>query len=239
MRYPLFILNIMGLQYIYCNKIFSTKYTQTMDYTDSLNRYIEDHTSDEDPVLKELYRQTHLKTVRPHIIAGHQQGKLLEFISKMARPKRILEIGTFTGYSAICLAKGLIQDGELITIERNDELKDFAETYFAKAGLDSHIQLITGEALSVISGLSGYFDIVFIDAEKSEYTEYYKAVIEKVPSGGIILADNVLWYGNVVKQSADRDTEGINVFNTYVKEDQRVENIILSDRDGLMVARKL
>ena len=182
-----------------------------------LEQYIENITP-EDPVLEDLYRQTHIRFVNPNMVSGHIQGKFLEFISIMISPENILEIGTFTGYSAICLAKGLKPGGKLITIEINDELT-FAHSYFCRAGAESKITQLTGNALDIIPGLDLMFDLVFIDGDKREYIEYYKLVIDKVKPGGFILADNVLWGGKVLeKDTTDPQAMGIIDFNEYDQE---------------------
>lgn len=203
-------------------------------------KYILDHSTPEDPVLEELFRQTYLRFVNPNMISGHLQGKLLEFISKMISPSYVLEIGTFTGYSAICLARGLKPDGLLITIEANDELKEFAESYFHKAGVASKIKIITGRVQDVIADINEEFDLVFIDGDKREYTEYYSIVFDKVRPGGIIIADNVLWGGKVLdKNTRDPQANGIIEFNEMIRRQKNIENLILPLRDGLMIIRKL
>lgn len=207
----------------------------------NLDNYLEAHTSEEDIVLRDLYRETHLKTIYPRMVSGHMQGKLLEFISKMIKPEFILEIGTFTGYSAICLARGLKPEGHLHTIEMNDELKDFAGKYFVRSGLADKITQHIGNALEIIPALKMEFDIVFIDAEKTEYQNYYKMVKPLVKKGGIILADNVLWGNKVLEHpdKFDKETRAIDQFNKIVQNDPEVENLILPLRDGLTLARKL
>ncbi len=204
-------------------------------------KYIIDHTSPEDEVLASLNRETHLKVLYPRMLSGHVQGRILEMISRMIRPERILEIGTYTGYSAICLAKGLTKDGFLHTIEINPELDEIAGRYFIKAGLESRIIRHTGDALEIIPKLNEQFDLVFIDAAKEHYPDYYRLVFDKVKKGGFIMADNALWDGKVVsdKNAPDKETQGIMTFNDLVQQDDRVENVLLSDRDGLMVIRKL
>jgi predicted O-methyltransferase YrrM len=173
------------------------------------------------------------------MVSGHLQGKLLEFISLMIKPENILEIGTFTGYSAICLAKGLRDGGKLVTIEMNDELAPFSGSYFKKAGLEENIIQLSGNALEIIPGLDFLFDLVFIDADKREYCDYYRLVISKVKPGGIILADNVLWGGQVTdKKTRDQQARGIIEFNEMIKKEKGIENIILPIRDGLMLIRK-
>jgi len=208
---------------------------------DRLEQYILDHTSPEDPILAELNRETWVKTVHPQMLAGHLQGKILEMISFMLQPSSILEIGTFTGYSSLCLAKGLARDGKLITIEKDDEITAFAEKYISRSGSAGSINLICGDAREIIPGLDDVFDLVYLDAEKDEYLEYYELVFPKVSSGGFILADNVLWGGKVIQEpeSGDHFTGGIMAFNEHVRKDKRVEQVILPIRDGIMLIRKL
>jgi len=204
-----------------------------------LEQYLEDHSTPEDAVLEDLYRQTHIRFVNPNMISGHPQGKLLELISLMIGPENILEIGTFTGYSAICLSKGLKPDGKLITIELNDELSDFARSYFHKAGAGEKITQMTGNALEIIPSLNLMFDLVFIDGDKREYIYYYRAIIDKVKTGGFILADNVLWGGKVVdKDISDPQARGIIDFNEMILKETNIEHVIIPLRDGLMLIRK-
>lgn len=205
-----------------------------------LEKYILDHSTAEDPVLEELYRQTHIRFVNPNMVSGHLQGRILELISKMIRPQNILEIGTFTGYSTICMAKGLVSGGKLFTIEINDELKLFAASFFEKAGLTSVIEQLTGNALDIIPQLKTEFDMVFIDGDKREYIDYYKAVIDKVRHGGYIIADNVLWGGMVlVAATRDPQAKGIISFNEMLRNQKNIEMVILPIRDGLMIIRKV
>jgi caffeoyl-CoA O-methyltransferase len=205
----------------------------------NLEKYIQEHSTPEDPLLEDLYRQTHIRFVNPNMVSGNLQGRFLEMISKMIQPEIILEIGTFTGYSAICLAKGLKPGGRLITIDLNDEITAFAGSYFKKAGLSSVIEQITGNALDIIPEINLLFDLVFIDGDKREYTEYYKAVIGKVKPGGFIIADNVLWGGKALeKGTRDPQARGIVRFNEMISNERDNENIILPFRDGLMVIRK-
>ena len=202
--------------------------------------YIIKHTSEEDPILAELGRETHLKMLYPRMISGHYQGKLLEFISKFVQPENILEIGTFTGYSAICLAKGLKKGGKLHTIELNDEIVDFTKKYIKKSSLEDKIEIHVGNALDIIPDFNFQFDIIFIDADKEHYPDYFDLSVKKLKKGGILLADNVLWDGKVIdKSSTDDETTGIAKFNEMVMDDSRFENLILPVRDGIMVARKL
>ena len=204
-----------------------------------LEQYLLDHTTPEDPVLEELFRQTHLRFVNPNMATGHLQGKFLEFISLMIRPENILEIGTFTGYSAICLAKGLKPGGKLITIEINDELNSFSHSYFRRAGVESMITQIMGNALDVIPHLDLMFDLVFIDGDKREYTEYFRLIIDKVNPGGFILADNVLWGGKVLDyETSDIQTKGVIKFNEMIIKEKNIEIVMLPLRDGLMMIRK-
>ncbi len=204
-----------------------------------LEKYILDHTTPEDPILDDLYRQTHIRFVNPNMASGHLQGKLLELISLMIRPENILEIGTFTGYSAICLARGLKQGGKLITIEINDELSAFSTSYFSKAGLESKIKQVNGNALEIIPGLDGLFDLVFIDADKRDYCDYFRMVIGKVRPGGFILADNVLWGGQVIdNKTNDAQARGIIDFNEMIRKEENIEHVIVPIRDGLMLIRK-
>lgn len=204
-----------------------------------IEQYLSSHSSPEDPLLEDLYRQTHIRFVNPNMTSGHLQGKLLEFVSKMINPENILEIGTFTGYSAICLSKGLKSGGKLVTIEINDELESFSKSYFCKAGLDSKIVQLSGNALNIIPTLETTFDLVFIDGDKREYTEYYKLVIDKVRPGGFILADNVLWGGKVIEDDTkDPQTKGVIEFNKMIIREKNVEVVMLPVRDGLMLIRK-
>ncbi len=202
--------------------------------------YIREHSTPEDKVLEELYRQTHLYVVNPNMISGHIQGKFLEMLSHMIQPSQILEIGTYTGYSAICLARGLKSGGQLHTIEINDELQEMITHYFALAGVTDRVTLHTGRAQEVIPSMSYTFDLVFIDGDKREYCEYFDLIFDKVRKGGFIIADNVLWGGKVESAEALKDpqTKGVVMFNEKMRNDQRVEKIVLSLRDGLMIIRK-
>ncbi|MCD4731017.1 MAG: class I SAM-dependent methyltransferase [Bacteroidales bacterium] len=206
-----------------------------------MEKYILDHTKEEDSLLAELNRETYLKVIQPRMLSGHLQGKFLEMISCMINPKTILEIGTYTGYSAICLAKGLSVDGILHTIEINPEFNVFSEKYFERSGLKYKIQQHTGSALEIIPQMNEMFDLVFIDADKENYLNYYKMVFDKVKTGGFILADNALWDGKVLKNpnQQDKETKGIDQFNKYIQQDKRVENMLLPLRDGIMMIRKL
>jgi caffeoyl-CoA O-methyltransferase len=214
----------------------------TIEYyrmTKKLEQFLHDHTTPEDPVLEDLFRQTHIRFVNPNMATGHLQGKLLEFLSLMVNPKNILEIGTFTGYSAICLAKGLKAGGKLITIESNDEMSSFSHSYFLRAGMESKIIQITGRAQDIIPSLDQMFDLVYIDGDKREYTEYYRLVTDKVIPGGFILADNILWGGKALEtETTDPQARGIISFNEMIRYDTSIEKVIIPLRDGLMLIRK-
>ncbi len=205
-----------------------------------LDKYILGHIDEEDPVLFELDRETHLKVLGARMLSGHLQGKLLTMISKMIQPRHILELGTFTGYSAICLARGLKADGKLVTIEVDDELETIARKYFEKAGLSEKIEQRIGSALDIVPTLSEKFDLVFIDADKREYLQYYNLLIGRLDSGAYILADNTLWSGKVLDKpkADDEQTRGIQAFNDAIKKDHRVEKVILPLRDGMTLIRK-
>ena len=211
-----------------------------MEIAKDIFQYIVNHSDKEDEILTDLSRRTHLTTIHPRMLSGHLQGKFLEFISKMIKPERILEIGTFTGYSAICLAKGLSENGLLFTIEINDERKIIIEEFIGKAEFSDKIKLLIGDAIKLIPKITEVFDLVFIDADKPNYLNYYKAVLPKLKSGGFILIDNVLWDGKVVHKVSrdDKSTKGIVDFNNYVQNDTTVENLMLPLRDGLMLIRK-
>lgn len=205
-----------------------------------LEKYILAHTEEEDPVLNELNRETYVNVLRPRMLSGHLQGKILEMFSCMVSPVRILEIGTFTGYSAICLAKGLAEGGKLHTIEINDELENIARKYIDKAGFADRVVCHIGDACEIIPSLNETFDLVFIDGDKREYSRYFDLVFDKVRPGGFILADNILWSGKVTEEVDVRDeqTIGILQFNKKMKNDSRVSPVILPLRDGLMLIRK-
>lgn len=214
----------------------------TFDLIDhTIEAYCEAHTTPECELLHRLNRQTNLETVNPRMLSDQLQGQFLTFISKMLRPERILEIGTFTGYSALCLAEGLSATGELHTIEVNVEYEDRIRDYFGQSPLGKQIILHIGDALQVVSTLDTTWDLVFIDADKEDYLSYYEAVLPSVRKGGFILADNVLWNGKVVQEAAgnDRDTQAILAFNDHVQNDSRVRNLLLPFRDGIMIIEKL
>lgn len=205
-----------------------------------IENYSEEHSSNHSAILNELYRETHLKVMHPRMLSGQQQGRFLSMLSHMIRPKAILEIGTYTGYSAICLAEGLSKEGKIHTLELDPELEKIANKYFKKAGVEKQIIQYFGDALEIIPSLDILFDLVFIDADKNNYANYYRLIFDKVRSGGYILVDNVLWSGKVIEslKKGDKDTLGIIEFNTLVQQDERVENVLLPIRDGLMLIRK-
>ncbi len=206
---------------------------------EKLEAYVEAHTRDEGQVLKDLDRETYQKVLSPRMLSGHVQGQVLRMLSIMIKPETILEIGTFTGYSAICLAEGLNENGALHTIDINKELQNMTSYYFEKSGLSEKIKYHIGNALEIIPTMDLFFDLVFIDADKENYSNYFDLVINKVRTGGYIIADNVLWSGKVVEANPDEETRSIMAFNDKVQADSRVENVLLPVRDGLMVMRKL
>ncbi len=211
-----------------------------MNTLKGIDKYILDHIDEEDEILKELDRETNLKVLGARMISGHLQGQVLSMLSKMIRPKNILELGTFTGYSAICLAKGLPKGGMLITIEIDDELEMLAGKYFKKAGIEEKIEQRIGSAIDIIPTLNESFDLVFIDADKREYVKYFELLIEKMKSGSYLIADNTLWNGKVLEtpDRKDMQSKGILEFNDLVKSDIRVEKVILPLRDGMTIIRK-
>ncbi len=207
---------------------------------DKILAYCEQNSTDESAVLQYINRQTHANVLMPRMLSGHLQGNTLALLAYLMQPTYILEVGTYTGYSAICLAQGLQPNGKLYTIDCNEELADFVRENIAKANLSSQIELLVGKGLEVIPTLPDVlFDLVFIDADKLNYSNYYDAVFDKVRIGGIIIADNVLWSGKVVTESTDKDTQAMKDYNTKIQNDSRVQNTLLPIRDGLMVARKI
>jgi caffeoyl-CoA O-methyltransferase len=213
-----------------------------MDFIpEEILHYSEAHTSKESDVLKNLNRYTYANQLMPRMLSGHLQGRVLAMFSKMMKPKRILEIGTYTGYSAICLAEGLQDGGIMHSIEINEELAHIIKKFAAEAGIESKLQLHIGSALEIIPAINETFDFVFIDADKENYSNYFDLVIDKVNTGGIIIADNVLWSGKVLTtpENKDIETKALIAFNKKIQEDKRVENILFPVRDGLMVMRKI
>lgn len=222
----------------------------------TLSEYIEQHSSPESAVLQQITRSTHLEVINPRMLSGHVQGRVLSMISQMIRPKRILELGTFTGYSALCLAEGLTEDGQLVTLEHNDEMESSIRRNFALSPLGEKIELVIGDAketlknfelriknfeLGSVNDRGEQFDLVFIDADKKEYCDYLDLVLPLVREGGWILADNTLWDGHIVDSAYDKDkqTIGLRAFNDKVAQDERLEKVILPLRDGLTIIRKV
>ncbi len=206
--------------------------------SNKLEKYIEEHTSPEAPLLYKIHRHTYLNVLMPQMLSGRVQGEALKMFSRMIRPRRVLELGTYTGYSAICLAEGLSDDGKLISIDINAELQERVQTYINEAGLQHKIKLLCGKAADIIPTLEEEFDLAFIDADKVNYSLYLDLVIDKVRPGGFIIADNVLWSGKVINSQPDKDTQAIIDFNNKVHQDERLQNVIISVRDGMMVMWK-
>jgi len=211
-----------------------------LELNSKLEQYILDHMDEEDEVLAELNRETNLKILRPRMLSGHIQGKFLEMISKMIQPEKILEIGTYTGYSSICLSRGLKENGCLHTIEMNDELESVILKYFRKAQVEHKIQMHIGDALEIIPQIDELFDLVFIDGDKTQYMDYYTLTFEKVKQGGYFLIDNILWSGKITEKPASNDyqTKALIEFNDFIKNDSRIEKCILPFRDGIYLLRK-
>jgi caffeoyl-CoA O-methyltransferase len=206
---------------------------------EAIQAYAEKHTSPESELLRKINRDTHAHVLRPRMLSGQLQGRLLSMISCMVRPASILEIGTYTGYSALCLAEGLQAGGRLVTIDINEELEEKVRAYFLRSGMNDRIEYIVGNAVQIVPALKQTFDLVFIDADKENYSRYYDLVIDNVNLGGIILADNVLWSGKVLDGKPDKDTKAIVEFNARIQQDARVENVLLPVRDGIMMMRKV
>ena len=206
-----------------------------------LDDYVVYHSEDEPELLQELTRETYQKILQPRMLSGHYQGRLLSMISKLTHPKNILEIGTYTGYSALCLAEGIQSDGALHTIDINEELLVFQRSYFDKSPYGKQIFQHLGNALEIIPSLNKTFDLIFIDADKDNYPAYFNAIIDKLNPGGIILSDNVLWSGKVIEPLKEDDfsTKALLEYNTILKEDKRIETVVLPIRDGLTISRKI
>jgi caffeoyl-CoA O-methyltransferase len=206
-----------------------------------IEEYISTFSSEEPELLKRINRETHADVLMPRMLSGHYQGRVLSMLSFMIQPKRILEIGTFTGYSALCLAEGMPKGSELVTVDINEELEDRVRGYFTQYEKSSAISYLIGDATKVVAGLEGFFDLVFIDADKHNYLTYYQLVFDKVPTGGFIFVDNTLWSGKVAVPEVlakDKDTKNLHAFNEFVANDMRVEKIILPVRDGITIIRK-
>lgn len=203
--------------------------------------YSAQHTTPAGELLEKIDRETNLNVLRPRMLSGHVQGRILSMFSHMIKPKRVLEIGTYTGYSALCMAEGLHQEGRLITIDINEELEPIVQKYFDQSGFANQLQYLIGNAMDIIPGLDETFDLVFIDADKTNYSNYYDMVIDKMAQGGFIIADNILWSGKVTStpKANDKDTIALIEFNQKVHDDPRVENVLMPVRDGLMILRVL
>ena len=208
---------------------------------EDLDNYVVAHSEQEPELLEQLTRETYQKVLQPIMLSGPYQGRVLSMISKLIRPKSILELGTFTGYATLCLAEGLQDEGELHTIDINEELTDFQRKYFDKSSYGNQIIQHTGSALDIIPKLDQTFDLIFIDADKPNYSNYFHLIIDKLNKGGVILSDNVLWHGKVVEPLDDKDksTKAVLDYNTLLKHDERIETVLLPIRDGLTISRKI
>ncbi len=207
---------------------------------EDLQKYVEDHSEPESDLLQQINRETHLHVLKPRMLSGHLQGRVLSMLSHMIKPKNVLEIGTYTGYAALCMAEGMQDDGKLITIDNNEELSVRTKGYFQQSKYADQIEMVVGNALEVIPTLNQQWDLVFIDADKENYANYFDQIIDQVRVGGFIIADNVLWSGKVFDTSKnDKATESIRDFNQKMHTDPRVENVLFPIRDGLMIVRKI
>ena len=209
---------------------------------EDLDDYVVSHSENEPELLQELNRETYQKILQPRMLSGHYQGRILSMISKLVNPKNILEIGTYTGYSALCLAEGMQSNGVLHTIDVNEELVDFQRKYFDKSGYGKQIHQYLGNALEIIPKLDTTFDLVFIDADKENYSNYFNVIIDKLNTGGIIISDNVLWSGKVLETTFKKDdtsTPALIEYNALLKKDKRIETVVLPIRDGLTISRKI
>ena len=206
---------------------------------ENIDNYAVDHSQQEPTILKELSKETWQKVLNPRMLSGAFQGRILSMISKLIRPKNILEIGTYTGYSALCLAEGLSSEGKIFTLDKNEELETLQNKYFEKSGLRNQIEQFVGNAVEIIPTIDEKFDLVFIDADKSNYINYFHLIIDKMNSGGIILSDNVLWSGKVVEKldPKDKDTKVLLAYNKLLNTDNRIETVLLPIRDGLTISR--
>ena len=211
-----------------------------MDFLpENIQKYISDISQSESPTLKELNRYTNSKVILPRMLSGHVQGRFLSMISKLVNPEIIVEVGTYTGYSCLCLAEGLKKNGKIITIEKDEEFASIAKKFFDRSNYKEKISLIIDDATNVIENINEKIDLVFIDADKVNYSKYYDMLFPKLKIGGLIVADNVLWSGKVTEDVSDNETQSIKNFNTKVKNDERVENLIVGIRDGIMVCQKI
>ncbi|MDW3650176.1 MAG: O-methyltransferase [Bacteroidia bacterium] len=206
---------------------------------EDIEKYIESYSSEEPELLRKLRRRTHVEVLYPRMLSGPYQGRLLAMISHLLRPERILEIGTFTGYSCICLAEGLAAGGKIVSLELIREREDFIRKWLKEAGIEEQVELIFGDAYDTLPNLSGEFDLIFLDANKARYLDYYHLVFPLLKKGGLILADNVLWDGKILSDTyTDKETLGIRAFNDFVAQDERVSKVLLPIRDGLYLIRK-
>ena len=211
-----------------------------MDFLpENIQKYISDISQSESPILKELNRYTNSKVILPRMLSGHVQGRFLSMISKLVNPEIIVEVGTYTGYSCLCLAEGLKKNGKIITIEKDEEFASIAKKFFDRSNYKEKISLLIEDATKAIENISEKIDLAFIDADKVNYTKYYDMLFPKLKIGGLIVADNVLWSGKVTEDVSDNETQSIKNFNTKVKIDERVENLIVGIRDGIMVCQKI
>jgi len=213
-----------------------------MDFIpEEINQFSEEHTTEESALIYDLNRQTHIQVMIPRMLSGHLQGRILSLFSHMIKPLNVLEIGTYTGYSALCLAEGMHKDGILVTIDKNEEIADFTQSYFDKSDFSTQIDYRLGNAIDVIPTLELKFDLIFIDADKLNYSNYFDLIIDKTTKGGFIIADNVLWSGKVVEplKPNDKDTKAMIDYCDKIHNDPRVENVLMPVRDGLLIARKL
>ena len=213
-----------------------------MEFLDpKIEQYVSDHTEKESDILYQLYRETWQKVINPRMLAGNIQGRIISMLSHMIQPKSILEVGTYTGYSAICWAEGLAENGKVHSIDINEELEPLVTRFFEKAGVNHLVKRYYGNAMDLIPTMKQEWDIVFLDADKSNYLNYYNMVIDQVRPGGYIIADNVLWSGKVIEDPAtfDEDTKALDAYNKYTQEDERVQSVLFPVRDGIMISRKL
>ena len=206
--------------------------------SDQLQQYIDDHSMEESDLLKALDRETHQKVLQPRMLSGSYQGRLLALLAKMIGPKKILEVGTYTGYATLCMAEGLTTDGSIDTIDHNEELADMQRRYFDQSPYGSQIVQHLGEAKDVLKTLTGPYDLVFLDADKENYPHYFDLIIDKLETGGVILSDNVLWSGKVLEKAIDEATSALQEYNHKINTDVRVETVVLPVRDGLTITRK-
>jgi len=206
---------------------------------ENIDQYVVNHSQKEPDLLQELSKETWQKILNPRMLSGAFQGRVLSMIAKLIQPKNVLEIGTYTGYSALCIAEGLAEKGTIDTIDKNEELEDLQSKYFQKSGFRNQIKQHVGNALEIIPTIDKKFDLVFIDADKSNYSNYFHLIIDKMNTGGIILSDNVLWSGKIVEKldPKDKDTKALLAYNTLLNSDKRIETVLLPIRDGLTISR--